>query len=277
MKNAMVFKAIKNMMFTLSLLLPFQFGTGMTRVDKIDEATSMNRHVILLDLNSEYCDIACFLAQNAETVSFLSKTFAIDSKDVVDDLVSRNANVNYDIYNIGRLTDKNGNYLEYDSFEKGFIEYLYVFARENPNLVDNHRVPYNGNADYIIDLISYFTSIYDNVDYLTAVSIGAAESGYYRVTYMLNCNNVFGGMSNSGLIKYKNIEYGILSFIRLLSYNYYGRGLDNLYSIGKVYCPTFDENGNKVASQHWINLVNKAMNYYKDSHKEVAVSNLINN
>ena len=137
-------------------------------------------------------------------------------------------------------------------------------------------VPYTGGPDYIIDLIKYFTTIYDNVDFLTAVSIGAAESGYYKVTYMLKANNVFGGMSSKGLIKYKNIEYGVLSYIKLLSQNYYAKGLTTLESIGRVYCPSYNDNGEKVASSHWINLVTKAKDYYKDTDNYITLDMLVN-
>jgi hypothetical protein len=182
----------------------------------------------------------------------------------------------YDEYNIGNLENSNGVHKEYSSFEEGLIEYLYSYAKKNPNNVSNARTPYTGDSEYIVDLIKYFTTIYTNVDYLTAVSIGAAESGYYQVTYMLNCNNVYGGMSNSGLIKYKNIEYGILSYIRLLSINYYGNGLNTLEAIGRVYCPTYDESGQKVASAQWLSLVTTAMNKYSGTDNTITISELIN-
>lgn len=114
------------------------------------------------------------------------------------------------------------------------------------------------------------------MDYLTAVSIGAAESGYYKVTYMLKANNIFGGMSSNGLIKYKNIEYGVLSYVRLLSKNYYGKGLNTLESIGRVYCPAYDKNGQKVASSHWINLVSKAKEYYSGDDSDISIAMLVN-
>ena len=79
---------------------------------------------------------------------------------------------------------------------------------------------------------------------------------------MLRLNNIYGGMSSKGLIKYNNIELGVLTYVRMMSRNYYAKGLTNLYSIGKVYCPTY-ENGSKIASPHWISLINKALIKYE--------------
>ena len=58
-------------------------------------------------------------------------------------------------------------------------------------------------------LIQYFADIYDNVDKQTILGIGAAESGYYKVKYMLKNNNIYGGMSSKGLIRHNNIELGV--------------------------------------------------------------------
>ena len=292
MKNIMTFKAISNMVCTIALVLPLHIGTGVlvpnldtnTKTDTIavlddstkEEPVLTKTNVVLLDLNGEYCDTLCYLTQNIETIEFFSKTFGIDKDIIINDLVARNSTEKYIENNIGRLTDDNGNLKSYSSFEKGLVEYLFDYAKNNPSAVDDTRVQYNGGADYVVNLIKYYTSIYDNVDYLTAVSIGAAESGYYQVKYMLNSNNIYGGMSSSGLIKYKNIEYGVLSYIRLLSTNYYGRGLNTKEAIGYVYCPTVNENGVKTASPHWLGLVSKAMDYYKNTDTEVTVSMLLN-
>lgn len=284
----MAFRAIRNMAFSIIVLLPLQLNVGSLEVHSTETNTeetiisqdetppSASPNVVLLDIEGKYCGIEYFLKENENTIEFFSKTFAIENTLVLEDLKKINEDVDYDEYNIGRLVDSKGNLKVYSSFEEGLIEYFYSYSQKNPKNVSTTRIPYKGDADYIVDLIKYFTDIYDNVDYLTAVSIGAAESGYYKVTYMLNCNNVYGGMSNSGLIKYKNIEYGVLSYIRLLSKNYYGKGLTTLESIGRVYCPTYNENGQKVASSHWLNLVRTAQKKYQDSYTEVTVENLLN-
>ncbi len=107
------------------------------------------------------------------------------------------------------------------------------------------------------------------------LSIGAAESGYYKVKYMLKKNNVYGGMSTSGLIRHDNIELGVLSYIRMMSKNYYAKGLTTKAAIGKVYCPVF-ENGMKKASSHWINLVTTAENKYQNYKNEININDIIN-
>ena len=122
----------------------------------------------------------------------------------------------------------------------------------------------------------YYSSIYTNVDRTTLLSIGAAESGYYKVKFMLKYNNVYGGMSSKGLIKHNNIELGVLSYVRMMSRNYYGKGLNNIYSIGKVYCPRMID-GVKQASPHWINLVNNAKNKYKNYTDIITLEDITNN
>ncbi len=288
MKTTMAFKAIKNMVFSAVVLLPLQLNPGVlpslnlgftgnnTENSYIEEVPpSAMPKVVLLSLDEDYCDIECFLESKKSTLEFMSKTFKIKYENIYNGLLEANEQGDYDEYNIGALKDKNGNLQKYNSFEEGLIEYLFNFAKKNPRLVSNTRTPYAGKSDYVVDLIKYFTSIYTNVDYTTAVSIGAAESGYYQVKYMLKCNNVFGGMGKNGLIKYKNIEYGTLSYIRMLSKNYYGKGLNTVQSIGRVYCPTYDANGNKIASPHWVNLVNKAKTKYNNTYEVVKVEDLL--
>lgn len=274
MKSIMTNRVIRNAVLTVTLLLPLQFGTGFIHTKEENKA-SLNHKVVLMDLNYEYCDTRCYLSKENATVEFLSKTVGIDKNTVVENLIEVNKSNKIMINNIGQIKNNNGELIDYGSFEKGLIEYLLILAKNNPSLVNNKYVPYEGNSEYVVDLIKYFTKIYDNVDYLTAVSIGAAESGYYKVKYMLRYNNIYGGMSSKGLIRHKTIEYGVLSYVRLLSNNYYSKGLDTKEKIGRVYCPTFNEYGEKVASSHWIGLVNKAMKYYENSYEVVEVNALL--
>ena len=165
----------------------------------------------------------------------------------------------------------------FDTIERGIVEYFYNYCKKHPGKVNKKRVAYTGNAEYVENLIIYYTThVYTNVDTNIALSIGAAESGYYKVKYMLACNNVFGGMSSTGLIKYKNIEYGVLSYIRLLSKNYFGKGLNTFAKIGRIYCPTYDSNGNKIASPHWIGLVNTAIKKYNKYNRDIQMNDLLN-
>lgn len=285
MTNIMTFKVIKNMVCAVALILPVHIGTGIllpsfnpAPLDNIiasaDDASLGNSSVVLLDLKREYCGVSCLLEENKDTVEFFTKAFGVSKEDIKKDLIERNENVEIIENNIGQVKDKKGNLRIYNSFEMGFIEYLYDYSNKNPKKVNNTYVTYKGKAKYVEDLIKYYTSIYDNVDYLTAISIGASESGYYKVTYMLSYNNVYGGMSSKGLIKHKNIEMGVLSYIRLLSYNYYGKGLDTPEKIGKLYCPK-KINGTYVASPHWLSLIASAKKYYKNSYEDITATKLL--
>ena len=194
-------------------------------------------------------------------IKFFSEIFGYNYEDVLNNLKGIN-NETYNEYNIGNIKNNKDELIKYNSFEYGLIEYFYNLNKEKSLKKTNKYVPYTGDSLYVENLIIYFSSIYDNVDSKLLLGIGAAESGYYKVKYMLRLNNIYGGMSSKGLIKYNNIELGVLTYVRMMSRNYYAKGLTNLYSIGKVYCPTY-ENGSKIASPHWISLINKALIKYE--------------
>lgn len=219
-----------------------------------------------------------YITTYADELEFFAKTFGVNYEDIIVDLRDRydSSDKEFEETNIGFLLDKKGNVKTFESIEYGIVEYFYDYVEKHPRKINKKRVPYTGDASYVENLIIYYTThIYTNVDTTVALSIGAAESGYYKVKYMLKCNNVFGGMSSKGLIKYRNIEYGVLSYIRLLSKNYYGKGLTTISAIGRVYCPTYDDFGNKVASPHWKKLVNTAIKKYKKYNFEIKMSDLI--
>lgn len=271
-------KKIKIIKYTIIILILF-LGLLLyikPNKEKILKSQKSNVSESILSLNEKVCDISCFLNDKDETISFFSDAFGISKENIINDLSIINADEDFNELNIGKLKDDEGNYIEYSSFEMGLIEYLFKYSKENPENVDNTYNPYNGSSEYVENLIKYFTSIYTNVDYITAISIGAAESGYYKVGYMLNCNNIYGGMSGGKLIIYKNIEYGVLSFIRFLNNSYYSKGVTELASIGRSYCPTYDEQGNKIASPHWINLVNNAKNHYASTTNDILISDILN-
>lgn len=205
-----------------------------------------------------------YITTYADELEFFAHTFGVNYESILEDIHNRYvaSNQEFNETNIGFLTNEIGEIKTFDSVEYGIVEYFYDYIEKHPSEIATKRVPYTGNAEYIENLIIYYTThIYTNVDPTIALSIGAAESGYYTVKNMLSANNVFGGMGSKGLIKYKNIEYGVLSYIRLLS-NYYEKGLNTVSLIGRIYCPTYDNNGNKVASPHWINLVKTAKQKY---------------
>lgn len=231
------------------------------------------------EVNVNITDIDNYITTYNDEITFFAKTFVISYDDIIADLKERYSSREFEFEqnNVGFLTDKNGEVKTYDSVLYGLVEYFYDFVENNPGKVNKKRVPYTGDAEYVENLIIYYTThIYTNVDTTTALSIGAAESGYYKVKYMLKCNNVFGGMSSKGLIKYRNIEYGVLSYIRLLSKNYYGKGLDTISKIGRKYCPTYDSFGNKIASPHWIKLVSAAKKKYSEYDFTIETKDLLN-
>ena len=224
-------------------------------------------------------EIDNYITSYLDDIKFLCYTFSIKDKDFIDDLYAR-----YDKYyeqygfnenNVGYILDAKGNLKNYKNVKYGLVEYIYKYIDKNPKKKKTRKVSYTGKASYVENLIRYYTSIYTNVDTNIALSIGAAESGYYKVKYMLGVGNVYGGMGRGGLIHYDNIEIGVLSYIRLLSKSYFGKGLTTIPAIGYRYCPTIDNNGNKIASPHWINLVNTAMKHYKKLSNKVSAGDLL--
>ena len=206
-------------------------------------------------------------------IKFFSEIFGYNYEDVLNNLKGIN-NETYNEYNIGNIKNNKDELIKYNSFEYGLIEYFYNLNKEKSLKKTNKYIPYTGDSLYVENLIIYFSSIYDNVDSKLLLGIGAAESGYYKVKYMLRLNNIYGGMSSKGLIKYNNIELGVLTYVRMMSKNYYARGLTNMYSIGKVYCPTY-ENGTKIASPHWISLIKKALTKYEPYNFNIDLKDIL--
>lgn len=221
-------------------------------------------------------NIDYYLEEKKDTIAFFAKAFGYDYNDVIKDLQSKNEKEEiFLMTNIGFLKNENNELLNFENFEYGLIEYFYNLNKTKKLKKNNKYIPYEGNSSYVENLIIYYSNIYTNVDQTLMLSIGAAESGYYKVKYMLKKNNVYGGMTSNGLIRHDNIELGVLSYIRMMSKNYYSKGLTNKYTIGKVYCPVF-ENGIKKASNHWINLVTTAENKYQNYKTEININDIIN-
>jgi len=162
----------------------------------------------------------------------------------------------------------------YPNFEYGLIEYFYNLNKTNKSLRNEKHIPYQGDTKYIKDLIIYFSNIYQNVDPIVLLAIGAAESGHYRAQGMLNANNVFGGMLNRRLIRYNNIEVGVLTYVRMMSRNYYGQGLTTLETIGRKFCPRV-ENGVTQASSHWLSLVRSVKRNYQDYTYTITLNEIL--
>lgn len=226
-------------------------------------------NVVVLDYNY-------YIKTNLKTIEFFSTTFGYQLKDIIDDLKEVNkTNEQFISTNIGCLKNKDGKLYVYDNFEYGLIEYFYNLDKTGKLKQNRKYIPYEGDSTYIENLITYYSNIYQNVDKTVLLSIGAAESGYYKVRFMLNYNNVYGGMTSKGLIKHDNLELGVLSYVRMMSRNYYAKGLDTINKIGKVYCPVFIDNV-KSASPHWINLVNRAKEKYQNYDYNITINDLIN-
>ena len=283
---------ILNIIICLLLLVVFAIFTGTKKVDAKSEASGEypSRFTLgyqfkelefiykeatpkeeILVYNLEY-----YIENNLDIIKFYSKVFDYNLDDVLHDLKEREKNNSTFIStNIGYLKNEKGELRIYDSFEYGLIEYFYNLM-ETKTIKRNIKYrPYEGNSSYIEKLIMHYSSIYSNVDQTTLLSIGAAESGYYKVKYMLRSNNVYGGMSSKGLIRHNNIELGVLSYVRMMSKYYYGKGLNTPELIGRVYCPVF-ENGTKVASSHWLNLVSTAKNKYNKYDFNITINDIIN-
>ena len=220
-------------------------------------------------------DINYYINENLEELTFFANMFGYDIESIKNDIIERNKNTEYNETNIANLKDVEGNVITYPNTSYGMVEYFYYLTNNSELTRTRNLVPYEGSSDYVEKLIIYYTKIYNNVDTSVALSIGAAESGYYTVKYMLRMNNVYGGMGSNGLIRNDNIELGVLNYIRMLSLNYYGKGLDTIYEIGYVYCPTVNESGYKIASPHWINLVNKAKEKYDTYSYDVTINDLV--
>ena len=224
-------------------------------------------------------EIDDYITTYLDDIKFLCYALSIDYQDFIDDLYKQyddnHAQYGFNEKNVGYILNADGKLATYSNAKYGLVEYIYNYIDKYPKKKKTRRVAYTGNALYVENLIRYYSSIYTNVDTNLALSIGAAESGYYKVKFMLKAGNVYGGMKGGKLIHYDNIEIGVLSYIRLLSKSYFGKGLKTVQSIGYKYNPIIDENGNKVASPHWVGLVNSAMSHYKKLNNGITASDLL--
>lgn len=197
------------------------------------------------------------LNNNNELIVFLANTFQIDINVFKD--ILRNNYVTLDLLNQTNLP-----YF--------LTEYLLQLENTDNYLFTKTRTGCTDNKDYIVALVKYFCSIYSTVDFSIAAAIADIESNY-SAPGMLASNNIFGGMYGGGLIRYKNIEYGVLKYIKLLNDGYFSKGLNTVASIGLVYNPTFNENGVKIAKPSWVNNVTNSLNKYY-GYNEVDITQL---
>jgi len=186
------------------------------------------------------------LEEKKETISFFARVFQIEEEVLLDEL----------------KTNKEG--IDLENFDLSIINYLFKLEKSNKKLFSTKRTPCKDSKEYMVALIEYYTSIYPSVDFKIAAGIAQIESNY-KSKGMLNCNNIFGGMAGGKLLRYKNIEYGILKYIKLLNDGYFGKGLTTVEAIGKKYNPTFNEKGVKIAKPVWVSNVKKAMEKFEET------------
>ena len=181
--------------------------------------------------------VSMTLKEKKDSIKFLAETFQIDEKVLINMLKD-----NYEKFGFNKNTN---------DFDKIVIDYLFELETRDKTLFNNVRT--HGNKD----------NIYTNVEFTIAAGIANVESGYTS-KYMLNKNNIFGGMYNGNLIGYKNIEYGTLQYIKLLSEGYFGKVLTTVEDIGRIYNPMFNESGVKIAKPTWVYNVKLSMENFSD-------------
>lgn len=214
-------------------------------------------------------DIKNFVNNNYDIFKFYSDTFEISIDDLEQELINSNYNRCFNPKDIGN------NGIIYDSLDKNLIDYLFNLEELKPKLFSNKH--YNGteySKEYIYGLLNYYTNIYNNVDYKTLAGIAYIETGNLNSKTMLKYNNIYGGMSNTGLIKYKNISYGILTYVKLMSEKYYAVGLNNLETIGKKFNPITTSNGKKVANPKWVSDIKSILSKIDNSKVIYTVTEL---
>lgn len=232
-------------------------------VVEINTNVSKGRDLESVKVITEEEKLSLFFEEKMDSITFLANTFKID-KEVFLELLKENK-------------DKL-NYLEDSSnFDKILIDYLFTLEDSNKELFDTKRDACAMDKDYIIKLIKYFSGLYESVDFSIASGIAEVESGFTS-KYMLSRNNIFGGLVNGKLLSYRNIEYGVLSYIKLLNDGYFTKGLTTVEAIGIVYNPTFNENGEKIARPSWVFNVNKAKeNYLEIEEVDTSLLNSLKN
>ena len=205
-------------------------------------------------------NIVNFINENNDLFNFYADMFGISISDLKDSIINCNKDKVFNKNDIGN-TNKN-----YDSLDKNIIEYLFNLKKSNKKLFNQKYENSNKySKDYIYGLINYFSNVYDNVDYEVLASIAYIESGNLNSKYMMKCNNIYGGMSTHGLIKYNNIEFGVLSYVKMMSKSYYGKGLTTVETIVRKYNP---------GSTTWVSKINSVKNKFKNN-KSIDTNTLL--
>lgn len=209
------------------------------------------------DINADLDD---FILNHQETFDFYTKTFGIKLKDLKESIIRDNSETRLNYSDLGNTNS------DYETLDKNLIDYLFELKSRNPKLFNQEYVSGKKySKEYIYGLIDYFAEFYSNVDAKTLKAIAYIESGNLNSTYMIKNNNIYGGMSSSGLIKYKNIEYGVLSYVKMMSKGYYGKGLNTIDKIAKKY---------NLGSQSWIRNVKSVLSKFDNSNDDININTL---
>ena len=118
MNKKKVKNTLKILLLCLIVLIPVQFvingngiKTSISSLNKKDYKTDNATKVVLMDIDSTYCDTKCVLDKNDKAVTFLAKTFGISKDVIINNLLDVNNAGPVNELNIGRLTDSAGNML----------------------------------------------------------------------------------------------------------------------------------------------------------------------
>ena len=219
-----------------------------------------NDEVLALSVETtdELNNISNYIYDNFDLFKFYADTFAIDLEDIEEQLIIANEEK---IFNEKDIANKG---IEYDSLELNIIEYLYELEETNPKLFNNKIVNTDKSNIYIYNLINYYSNLYD-VDYQILSSIAYVESGDLKAKNMLNKNNIYGGMgAPKELIGYKNITYGVLSYVRMMKTKYFDKGLNTPEKIGYVFNPVRID-GKTTVNERWLNKVNSVLSKFDNT------------
>ena len=205
-------------------------------------------------------DLNTFVFNYLDVFEFYTDLFGISLDDFKNEIMTVNADSRLNYYDLGKID------IHKSSLQEYLIDYLFYLKKEKSELF--HPEFKNGNdytKDYVYGLLNYFSNLYDNVDFKTLASIAYIETGNLNSKYMMACNNIYGGIASTGLIKYHNIEYGVLTYVKMMSERYYGKGLDTPEKISNIYAPN---------NSKWAGKVYNAMSIFDDFEEVHTVEEL---
>ena len=259
--NGELKRKIISLIFTLIILI---IGICKNEIFINNNKITNTSNVIAAQTINKYSleeDVVNFINDNKDIFNFYSNTFGISINNIKESIIIDNMDTKFNRNDIGNTHNN------YDSLDKNLIDYLFKLKKSNKKLFKQEYTNSNiYSREYIYGLINYFSSIYTNVDYDVLASIAYIESGNLNSKYMRKCNNIYGGMSSHGLIKYNNIEFGVLSYVKMMAKSYYAKGLTTVETIARKYNP---------GSTTWVGNINKTRNKFKNIEK-IDINTLIN-